>query len=190
MTGVHAKYPEAYVAFLVEFHATRDYFECHEIMEEHWKSHPGDPFADAWIGLLQVAVALYHERRGNVEGARKLLTAALGRLRESDLDRLGLDGRDTIERVRRRLERLEAAKPDEAPAYADLDLPVRDPELKRLCTEKCAALGLVWGAPSDPAADALLHKHARRDRTAVVEARLAAWRLRQERRRENGASDG
>lgn len=189
--GSGAKYPEAYVAFLVEFHATRDFFECHEIMEDHWKSHPGDPLAHAWVGLLQVAVALYHERRGNLEGARKMLTAALERhLREGDLDRLGLDGAATIERVRRRLERLKALKPGEAQVYADLDLPVRDPELKRLCAEKCAALGLAWGAPSDPAADAIVHKHARRDRSGVVEARLAAWRLRQERRRGNGGSSG
>lgn len=35
-----AVYPEAYVAFLHEFHTTRDYFECHEILEEYWKEDP------------------------------------------------------------------------------------------------------------------------------------------------------
>lgn len=186
------KYPDAYVEFLVQFHATRDYFECHEILEEHWKSRPDDPLAHAWVGLLQVAVALYHERRGNLEGARKMLTAALERhLRADDLDLLGLDGAATIERVRRRLEGLGDGTTSEAsPQYADLDLPVRDPELARLCVERCAARGLAWGGPSDLASDALVHRHARRDRTAVVEARLAAWRLRQERRRENGGSNG
>lgn len=30
-------YPEAYIEYLAEFHGSRDYFECHELLEEHWK---------------------------------------------------------------------------------------------------------------------------------------------------------
>ena len=43
------EYPEAFISYLIEFHATRDYFECHELLEEYWKAHPGDPLA----GLVQ-----------------------------------------------------------------------------------------------------------------------------------------
>lgn len=30
-------YPAEYLEYLVYFHADRDYFECHEILEEYWK---------------------------------------------------------------------------------------------------------------------------------------------------------
>ena len=34
------QYPEAYTDYLCYFHGARDYFECHEVMEEYWKEHP------------------------------------------------------------------------------------------------------------------------------------------------------
>lgn len=30
-------YPPEYIEFLYHFHCDRDYFECHEILEELWK---------------------------------------------------------------------------------------------------------------------------------------------------------
>ncbi|PAD68333.1 hypothetical protein CHH83_14265, partial [Bacillus sp. 7586-K] len=33
-------YDQEYIDFLVHFHCDRDYFECHEILEEHWKKDP------------------------------------------------------------------------------------------------------------------------------------------------------
>ena len=48
-------YPEAYIDFLVHFHGDRDWFECHERLEEYWKEHPDDPKSDTWVGLIQVA---------------------------------------------------------------------------------------------------------------------------------------
>ncbi len=30
-------YPNAYLDYLVYFHGHRDYFECHEVLEEYWK---------------------------------------------------------------------------------------------------------------------------------------------------------
>ena len=30
-------YPEAYIEYLMYFHGNRDYFECHEVLEEYWK---------------------------------------------------------------------------------------------------------------------------------------------------------
>jgi len=35
-------YPEPYLEYLIQFHAERDYFECHEILEEYWKSAPAN----------------------------------------------------------------------------------------------------------------------------------------------------
>lgn len=52
-------YPKAYIEYLVHFHSDRDYFECHEILEEHWKQ---DGRNKGWLVLIQTAVAFYHYR--------------------------------------------------------------------------------------------------------------------------------
>ncbi len=63
-------YPKAYIDYLVEFHATRDYFECHEILEEYWKEDPPKKRKRYWVGFIQLAVALYHHRRQNTAGQK------------------------------------------------------------------------------------------------------------------------
>ncbi|MCD2486520.1 DUF309 domain-containing protein, partial [Staphylococcus aureus] len=50
-------YPKAYIDYLVEFHATRDYFECHEILEEYWKEDPPKKRKRYWVGFIELAVA-------------------------------------------------------------------------------------------------------------------------------------
>ena len=35
-------YSQAYIDYLVHFHGDRDYFECHELLEEHWKKTKED----------------------------------------------------------------------------------------------------------------------------------------------------
>ena len=69
-------YPEAYIDYLLYFHAQRDYFECHEVMEEFWKEHPGDIRSRTYVALIQIAVGMYHIRRGNRNGAVKMLQSA------------------------------------------------------------------------------------------------------------------
>ncbi|GJM74097.1 hypothetical protein HMSSN036_63130 [Paenibacillus macerans] len=61
-------YEPLYVAYLVYFNRDRDYFECHEVLEELWLERDHDPL---YKGLLQVAVGLFHARSGNVSGGRK-----------------------------------------------------------------------------------------------------------------------
>jgi predicted metal-dependent hydrolase len=77
-----------YVMFMYEFNETRDYFECHEVMEQLWLENGRNPL---YQGLLQVAVGLYHHHNDNVNGAVKLLTLALEKLTHADGDNLGID---------------------------------------------------------------------------------------------------
>ena len=64
------EYPDEHAPFFGAFQIDRDYYECHEVMEELWLEEGGDPFHQ---GLLQVAVGLFHFRRENINGARKLV---------------------------------------------------------------------------------------------------------------------
>jgi predicted metal-dependent hydrolase len=56
-----------------------EFFEAHEILEELWQEY------SAWDrtfyqGLIQIAVALEHRLRGNLKGARGVLSSARRRL--------------------------------------------------------------------------------------------------------------
>lgn len=175
-----SEYPGAYEAYLIEFHATRDYFECHELLEEYWKSLPqGEEGRDVWVGLIQLAVAQYHHRRGNRAGAQKMFRQAARRLDAGFLGRLGLDGDAVRAAVNERIDALERS--GESAPFSEFDLPLADPQLLRRLTASCKSRGLVWGAPSRPDA-ALVERHMRRDRTDVVEAREAAMMHRRSQR--------
>ena len=66
-----------FVRFLVLFNRDRDYYDCHDVMEELWLEEGRNRF---WQGLLQVAVGLHHYGNRNYTGAAKLLRAALEKL--------------------------------------------------------------------------------------------------------------
>lgn len=171
------EYPDAYYSYLIQFHATRDYFECHELLEDHWKKHPQDDRSAMWVGLIGVAVGQYHERRGNLRGAVMSYTHALGRLRDSDLAVLGLDCDKLTQLLADRKAAAEQALP-----YRDMTLPLVDQNLLERCMETCQKLGLVWGAPSPMENDELIHRHKLRDRSDVIAAREDALKLRRNRK--------
>ncbi|MEC4017251.1 DUF309 domain-containing protein [Streptomyces sp. H27-D2] len=50
-------------------------FHAHEVLEDAWKSAPEAERA-LWRGMAQLAVGLTHAARGNISGARTLLTRA------------------------------------------------------------------------------------------------------------------
>jgi predicted metal-dependent hydrolase len=66
------------------------YFEAHELLELAWKEGPAHG-RELWKGVIQVAVAGVHLQRGNVEGARRLLERALGRLERQPPATHGID---------------------------------------------------------------------------------------------------
>lgn len=78
----------------------RQYFECHETLEDLWrqmaldgdKSSPLEQSEKQLVqGIIQVAVAYHHLLRGNVKGARRLFERAFPRLRQGEPSLLGLD---------------------------------------------------------------------------------------------------
>jgi predicted metal-dependent hydrolase len=57
----------------------REWFECHETLEDLWVGETGE-VRDFYQGVLQVAVALHHWRNGNFGGAVSLLKGGAGYL--------------------------------------------------------------------------------------------------------------
>jgi len=52
----------------IEQFNAREYFECHETLENIWKVEPG-PIRTLYKGILQVGVGCYHLLRANYKGA-------------------------------------------------------------------------------------------------------------------------
>ncbi|CAG7650884.1 DUF309 domain-containing protein [Paenibacillus allorhizosphaerae] len=119
-------YDRLYVQFIYYFNIARDYFECHEVLEELWLEEGRDPL---YQGLLQVAVGLYHHQNGNVSGSIKLFTAALEKLEGHPAETLGIDLESLREQSRLYLQKLHRLQ-QEPFAFYDLDIRIVDPMLE------------------------------------------------------------
>lgn len=121
-------YDRLYIEYLYYFNEQRDYYECHEVMEELWLQEGKNKLLQA---LLQVAVGLYHFRNENLQGAIKLMEQALDKCSEKWHGSLGIDEQKLFAEVREYLDRLNQYEqhPFE---FHDLTIQIQDPELKRL----------------------------------------------------------
>ncbi|WP_339316004.1 DUF309 domain-containing protein [Paenibacillus sp. FSL R10-2734] len=118
-------YEPLYLEYLVYFNRDRDYFECHEVLEELWLAQKRDPLYKA---LLQVAVGLYHFRNHNVRGATIMLSGASAKLEGYPAVTLGIDLAKLVEEVKDYARRLESY--EQRPfSYYDLTIDIIDPSL-------------------------------------------------------------
>lgn len=165
------KYPASYIQYLTHFHGDRDYFECHEILEEYWKATDTGNKKSIWVALILLAVSTYHHRRNNFPGALRTLTKAaeiFSDAREAT-SRLGIDPELLTETLAKRKNDLLNKVP-----YTSFNLPLNDIELKRLCHEECKHNGFTWGKNSDLQNADLIHRHSTRDRSDVISDRRMA----------------
>jgi predicted metal-dependent hydrolase len=154
------KYPNAYMEYLNYYHKQRDYFECHEVLEEYWKEHPECPLSVTWVSLIQLAVAMYHERRGNLKGAVKMLTSAIKLFNNDDLERLGIEASQLKLLMKERLIKLGE---NTEMAFEDINIPFSDKALEELITNI-----RTDDVVTDPF---IINKHTLRDRSDVIRAR-------------------
>ncbi|HET7629214.1 MAG TPA: DUF309 domain-containing protein [Bacillales bacterium] len=161
-------YPKAYVEFLVHFHGTRDYFECHEVLEREWKKAPRGERKAHWRGLIQIAVGMYHWRRNRTAGARKAFARAYENLRgaKEELERLAVDAKALLALLRKWEQ--ETAREMK---YRSADLPVTDRSLWAHCEKKCKEKGCTMGNPSDLTDELIVNKHEQPDRDSIVSNR-------------------
>jgi predicted metal-dependent hydrolase len=162
---VEHNYPAPWMKYLYDFHVTRDYFQCHEHLEEYWK-HTGQ-MDRTLVAFIQLAVGAYHARRENKAGALKMWKQALADLAASDEPYLGMDlvqlRADVAIWIKRLLDDLQ---------FEDAELPFADVALKSRLVDMAKQKGRQFGDPSDIHDIELTHRHMRRDRTEVIESRL------------------
>jgi uncharacterized protein len=168
-------YPAEYILYLTHFHGDRDYFECHEILEEYWKHVDHGNKNSILVAFIQLAVSNYHYRRGNLKGAKKTLENALkifSSKNESILS-FGLNEQQLFLDIKRRLSDIDHLIP-----YKSNVLPVTDSLLFQKCQQSCVDRGFIWGTESDMSREDIVHRHKMRDRTSVIEERKLAIKLR------------
>jgi uncharacterized protein len=164
-TNVIHDYPSEYKEFLIHFHGTRDYFECHEILEEYWLEQNREI---QWLALIQLAVAVYHERQENYAGSVKLYRRVLGHLQseKTRFERLSIDVPRLNDQIEERLFLIKNRMP-----YYPMNLPVTDEKLLDECRETAENRRIVWNTDDRRAGKELVYRHRLRDRTEVIQAR-------------------
>lgn len=175
-------YPQAFIEYLIHFHCDRDYFECHEILEDYWKEDPVPERKQYWVGLIQIAVSFYHHRRGNTAGALRMMKSALTICKNHKLElaQLGIQIDELLEVLQKKYHDIKNGVP-----YKSINLPLNDENLLGTCITKASQAGFTWGVASDLSNKDLVHKHKLRDRSEVIAERERQILLKQKMRKES-----
>ena len=171
-------YPTEYIQFLIHFHGDYDYFECHEILEEYWKLIPREERDNYLVGLIQIAVSLYHHRRSNWNGAEKMIKSAIALLEKNSapLHQLGIDHKQLIFLLNERLQSIHKKE-----IFAPLFLPLLDASLEKQCIQLCKKQNLSWKDVNVIPGEYIINKHTLRDRTEVISERHEQLQKRKQR---------
>ncbi|MDT3493681.1 DUF309 domain-containing protein [Bacillus toyonensis] len=171
-------YPTEYIQFLIHFHGDYDYFECHELLEEYWKTKPRGNRDDYLVGLIQVAVSLYHQRRTNWNGATKMMKSAITILEKNSalLQRLGIDQAQLLPLLNERVQSIQKKE-----SFVPLFLPLSNTSLEKVCMQLCQQQHLPWKDVNAAPSEYIIHKHTLRDRTEVITERNEQLQKRKQR---------
>ncbi|PEL11620.1 hypothetical protein CN601_09420 [Bacillus sp. AFS017336] len=163
---VHYNKNERYIKYLCHFHFDHDFFECHEILEEQWKLELNEDYKKVWLGLIRLSVVLYHYRRRNFTGAKKLMRHVIAFSNDENL--LAMAGLDSIH-FNKIISELQLAIQNETD-YKHFDLPLNDRELIRRYQNQKEHYSTFT--------EELINKHSTRDRSDVITERLKQLELR------------
>ncbi|TSI10083.1 DUF309 domain-containing protein [Lysinibacillus sp. BW-2-10] len=158
---MHPLFHSLFVDYCTYFNGNQDYFECHEVLEEYWKEcAPGDK-NHPLVGYVQLATGMYHWRRNNKNGARKILKKALNNFSKNesspffafiDYAKLYRDCENCIASIEKDM------------PFQPIKLSITNKELSTIVNEKIKELPIL-------STEYLLHKHMLRDRSDILKAR-------------------
>jgi uncharacterized protein len=124
-------YHHLYLLYLYHFNVRRDYYECHDVLEELWLDEQRDLF---YQGLIQAAVGLYHFRWDNVKGSILLFEGAVSKLKPHEPVHKGIHVYQLRLDAEAYLRRLYCYDEQPFPFY-DLNIEIVDDELRALIDE-------------------------------------------------------
>ncbi len=74
----------------IELFNTRDFFECHDMLEEIWMGWRSNDRA-FFQGLIQIAAGFYHLENGNYKGAKSQLVKGISKLQQFTPEHCSID---------------------------------------------------------------------------------------------------
>lgn len=152
-----------FIKYIEYFNGERDYFECHEVLEEYWKEvDPGNkehPLT-AWI---QLATGLYHWRRNNFSGALRMLEKSHFKMNlHQDSEFLaGIDVEKLLSDIRRAIKAVE---------NREVFMPFKLQLSASFFGEVIDTTSLD-NKFTETESESLIHKHMRRDRSHILQER-------------------
>lgn len=89
-----------------------EFYACHDTLEAIWM-HANPPEKGFYQGILQIAVALYHLRNGNWQGAATLMGEGIRRLEPFEPAYRNIDVTDLLDRADAWLNTLQQLGPEQ-----------------------------------------------------------------------------
>jgi uncharacterized protein len=129
------KQDERFIEYLYQFNIKRDYFYCHDLLEEIWLETNRQ--YDVLKYLIQLAIMQYKKITKNEIGFNTLFQKSLHRLNaiSTDLARLGIDAL-TIE--------VHLLAMQEKNTFHEFDLLIKDQDIKTKLLEKEKEHGKIY----------------------------------------------
>lgn len=158
---MHPLFHPLYIEYCTYFNGNRDYFECHEVLEDYWKQVATGEKEHPLVGYIQIATGMYHWRRGNLRGASKMLangyrilstTTKTIFIEKINLEALLYDVQNAINAIQL------------GASFEAFEIEITDEELSKAVAESFSDMPNLE-------ADFIRNKHLLRDRTEVLEAR-------------------
>ncbi len=152
-----------FVKFIVYFNENQDFFECHEELEDYWKSLPGRTKDHLLTAYILLATGMYHWRRGNKVGGLRSLQKANQKLLTTVDEEFtnGIDFKELCLNVQKAIYELENDQP-----FKPFTISITSEELNALADELKPTMDLLpFGS------DAVIHKHMLRDRSNILRKR-------------------
>ena len=162
---MHPYHHPLFLNFIVYFNRNQDYFECHEVLEEYWKSMDDYSKEHPLTAFILLATGLYHWRRGNIDGAYRTLEKAEKRMLDFskfdvrytesiDYEQLVHDTASAVSKVRK------------GEPFSSFPILLPSESLQRSVQETESSMVLLPAG-----SDAVIHKHMLRDRSDILAER-------------------
>ena len=162
---MHPYHHPLFCKFIVYFNENQDYFECHEVLEDYWKSIPGYTKEHPLTAFILLATGMYHWRRDNHNGAYRTMLKAERRMLDftshSELYIEEINFKLLLQDLQHALENVKSGL-----RFVPFKIDISSHTLKRLVENSPVQLELL---PAD--SDAVIHKHMLRDRTDILAER-------------------
>ncbi len=158
---MHPLHHPLFIQYIIHFNFHEDYFECHEVGEEYWKSVAPKDKMHPLAGWIQMSVGMYHWRRSNFPGALRSFIRAKDKLANAGI---WTDGFDSIAIIKQLAESIEGVTARQE--FSPYKLPITSEELVQ------AVNRYMDENPSEILEPYfLMHKHRLRDRTSIINLR-------------------